>query len=95
MKKHIEIITITTNDIDVTIKVDYDEMKMSLVEKKGCSYETKTWMFAERSIEYKKGWDNILEAMGKAIEFGMGKLKEESDSRTLNTVDKIIKFGIK
>ena len=95
MKKHIEIITITTNDIAVTVKIDYDEMKMSLVEKTARGYESKTWMFAGRSIEYKKGWDNILEAMGKAIEFGMEKLKEEADSRTLKTVDKRIKFGIK
>jgi hypothetical protein len=92
MKKHIEIITITTNNIAVTVKIDYDEMKMSLVEKKGCKYETKTWMFAGRSIGYKKSWNEILEAMGKAIEFGMGKLKKEDDSMMSNNIDKIDKF---
>jgi hypothetical protein len=80
--KNLEIITLEYKDIAVTIKIDYMKHNVSLVEPHNFAknnYAVKQWVFAERGVEYEKGWFNILDAMKYAIGYGMKLLKEDAE----------------
>lgn len=69
MKQLQEIYEIERHGIAVTVKIDYKQGKISLVEydTNKSEYVPKRWLFAEREIEYVNSWQNILEAMQFAI----------------------------
>lgn len=70
IKKRFERKTYTYGDIDIHVEIDYDNQKISLVESNG---SLKRWVFAGRTLDYMKGWQNILAAMS----FAVGKATEE------------------
>ena len=68
--KHLEVRTIEHKGIKVTVLIDYDNAMVSLVEKdsfRGGTFQKKQWIFANRGLEYMKGWLNIIEAMQFAV----------------------------
>ena len=67
MTKNLEIITYEFKGIKVTVKIDYDNGLISLVQNENGEYKNKTWKFAKRSLSYMQGWKNILGAMEYAI----------------------------
>lgn len=67
------------NGIKVTIKVDYDNMTLSLVEKDSGSWQDKKWTFSGRELNCMQGWQNILEAMSKAVEYGTILLEQRQE----------------
>lgn len=81
MTKNIEIITFDEGDVKITIKIDYNQNTLSLVERNGSVYLDKQWLFAERTPDYFNGWRYILDEMKKAIEYGEEQLKEFNDER--------------
>ena len=81
MKKKLEIVSITTNNLEVNVKIDYQRKNVSLVEN---DHVKKSWMFCERGLEYQKGWHDILEAMKVAMDYGFECLKEEKEKVLVN-----------
>lgn len=79
MKQQLEITTITTNGINVNVKIDYANKKISLVEGSKNGYKKKNWLFAEREVGYMKGWVAILGAIEEAISYGNQKLRKFID----------------
>jgi hypothetical protein len=77
MKTNLEIITIEHKEVKVTIKIDYDQGTLSLVENLHERYADKKWFFAGRGLAHMNGWQNILEAMQMAV--AEGKKRLESD----------------
>lgn len=66
MKKLTETRIHTFNDIDIAVRINYRENKISIVDhKNGC--RDKTFLFADRGVEFMNGWLNILEAMKNAV----------------------------
>ena len=103
--KHLEIKTIETNGIKVMVKIDYDKGEISLVEKNPSDnkfhevkFESKRWIFANRTIDYMDSWVNIFEAMAEAVKVAKKQLREfqkikESEmvgvlNKAMNLIDK-------
>lgn len=56
--------------VNVIVKIDFLEKKLSLVEKDENSesgFKPKDWFFADRTTEYLNGWRLILQAIDYAI----------------------------
>ena len=80
MKKHTEIITVEHKGIAVTLHIDYDKGELSLVERNGFNgsgFLKKQWIFANRTLDYMKGWLDIIDAMKYAIEYGKKQLEHD------------------
>lgn len=72
MIKNLEVRTVEHKGIKVTIKIDYDNGKASLVEfdrggYKGGNWKDKSFVFAGRGLEYMNSWLDILDAMKHAV----------------------------
>ena len=102
MKKKLEIVSITTNNVEVNVKIDYQRKNVSLVEN---DHVKKSWMFCERGLEYQKGWHDILEAMKVAMDYGFDCLREQKEKVLVNKnklfekidkkLDKISEYPVK
>jgi len=89
--KHLEIKTYTHKGIDVTVKLDYDFERISLVKRESNGlYSSKKYLFAERESEYMNGWLVILEAMQYAIK----EAKKEMDQFLKEQKDRSEKVAI-
>jgi len=80
MNQHLEVKTITTNDIGVTIMIDYDRGTVGLVHKEGDfegNWKPKKYVFAGRELNYMNGWLNILGAMEVAVKEGKRLLEKD------------------
>jgi hypothetical protein len=87
--KNLEIRTIEHKGIKVTIKIDYDDSLVSLVERNmQDNYTTKNWIFQDRGLEYMNEWLNILEAMSVAIKEGKKELETNLAEKTKLVVEK-------
>ena len=79
MIKHLEVKSYEYGDVSVTVKIDYDNQKISLVERnndyKGSSWTDKRWLFSQRGPDFKNGWLNVLTAMRFAIEKSFDELE--------------------
>ena len=91
-KKLVDVLTYTKNGIDIDIKVDYRKREISLLDS--LSNTEKSFIFANRGIEYMNSWLNILDAMRGAIIFGKSELEnyvsEQSEVTQKRVVDLII-----
>ena len=94
MIKNLEIITYEYRGIKVTVKIDYDNGLISLVENQNGEYKNKTWKFAKRSLSYMQGWKNILGAMEYAIKEAEkllseyeNKKKEEKENELMTVLE--------
>lgn len=78
IKENLLIISLTKNDIKVTIAVDYDNDTVSLVTYDSFkhSIENKKYIFAECGTAREKLWLEVLDAQQAAIKEGMRLLKE-------------------
>ena len=83
MKTLQEIVTVTTNNIGITVKIDYQKNRISVIEPNQ-NYNSKKFIFAERGIEYINGWLNILEAIKEAIKFAKDKMEKHLTHIDLN-----------
>lgn len=92
MTKNIEIKTLETNGIKVTIKVDYDAGTVSLVERatSDIGYTPKKYLFANRGVEYMQGWLNVLEAQAEAIKVAKKDLEDEQKRKNDFVTDVLI-----
>jgi hypothetical protein len=87
MIKHLEIKTYEYCGISVTVKIDYNDDTISLVERKLDNYVKKEWIFINRGLEFMGSWIEILDAMKYAIEeaqkeleqYKRDKMKEKED----------------
>lgn len=80
MKQHLEVKTITTNDIGITIMINYDLGTVSLVHREGdfeANWKPKKFVFAGRELNYMNGWLNILGAMEVAVKEGKRLLEKD------------------
>lgn len=68
-RKYQETYSFTHKGIEVYIKIDYYNNRISLLDTGLAFYDQKPkkYVFAERGAEYMAGWLNILEAMSEAI----------------------------
>lgn len=88
MHKIKETYQFTHNKIDIYVKIDYLNNKISLKEPVNSfgGFQIKKWVFAERGVEFMQGWLDILEAMQEAIKDAKLKyehnLAEESKFKT-------------
>ena len=93
--KNLEIRTITHKNIDVVIKIDYNQGTASLVELENTFRETKSnaknWVFSKRGLEYMDSWLNILEAMSVAVKECKKELEKDLSEKSKFTEDLIIK----
>ncbi|MHA1401184.1 MAG: hypothetical protein ACTSQE_12615 [Candidatus Heimdallarchaeaceae archaeon] len=90
--KNLEIKTIEHKGIKVTVKIDYDNKEISLVEKRGRSYENKKWQFTNRGVNFVKSWKDILRAMDNAIGYGNEQLTEFIEEQTNQKVEKMMEL---
>jgi hypothetical protein len=82
MKKHLEILSFEEAGIWVTVAIDYDRGKISLVEKENDrTYKPKKWLFSERELQFMGGWRKILTSMDHAIFEAQKLLEEDGDKR--------------
>lgn len=83
--KHFEIKGYAKHGIAVMVQIDYDNKMISIVEpEKGSiphKYKTKSWIFANREIEYMRGWQHIFEAMAYAVEQATLALQKHLDAQ--------------
>jgi len=60
------------NDIEVWVKINYQRQVIDLIENQGSldlsGLKVKEWKFGNRTLEYTKGWQDILDAMKYAID---------------------------
>jgi hypothetical protein len=95
--KHLEVVTYTRKGIDVLVQVDYDNGQISLVESEKGSiptkYKGKQWVFAHRSIEYMKSWEDIFDAMKYAVHeatAGLKKHQDEADEKKVRIMARVV-----
>lgn len=67
MKTNLTIKTIEHKGVTVSYKIDFDLRTVSLVEKNGKNWQTKQWIFPDRTPEYLDSWMIIMEAMQEAV----------------------------
>ena len=80
--KNLEIRTIEHNGVKVTIRIDYDKGKVSLMESVDGVWKPKKWLFADRGLEYMNGWKGVLEAMQEAVKQCKIALEEDLTMKT-------------
>lgn len=76
VQKHLEVKSYEHLGITVKVRIDYDHEKISLL---GPNDGPKQWVFAGRQLEYMQGWQNILDAMKRAIESATAELRKHVD----------------
>lgn len=82
--------TITTNGIGVTVKIDFDNNQVSLVERVDNTFKPKQFIFHKRGLDYMNGWFNILDAMQAAVIEAQQMLKKDKEEKEKVVEDKII-----
>jgi hypothetical protein len=94
MIKHLEVKTYEYCDVRVTVKIDYNDSTISLVERELDNYINKKWVFVGRGLEYMNGWQTILDAMKYAIEEATKELEQykrdkmkEKEEDVMNALD--------
>jgi len=94
MTQHLEVRTITTHDIGVTIMIDYDRGTVSLVEQDPINsaslWRGKKYLFTNRELNYMNGWLNILDAMMAAVEEGKRLLEKDLAIRSAFSTSLVI-----
>lgn len=68
-RKFQEVYCFTHKKIDIYVKIDFYNNKISLVnpESNHQGFGPKKWLFNDRGVEYMQGWLDILEAMKLAV----------------------------
>ncbi len=92
--KHLEVKTIEHKGIKVTVMIDYDKGEVSFVEKQSYNssgFQKKQWIFANRGLEYMKGWLDIIEAMQFAVKECQKALEANLAEKSAFRNEKIIK----
>lgn len=89
MIKHLEVKTYEYCDVRVTVKIDYNDSTISLVERELDNYVNKKWVFVGRGLEYMNGWQTILDAMKYAIEESSKELKAYQDAKLKEKSDMV------
>ena len=89
--KNLEIKTIEHKGIKVTVKIDYDLGKATLVER-SCSgeFNSKNWIFQNRELTYMNGWQDILEAMSVAVKYCKKELEANLAEKSAFTEEQVI-----
>lgn len=85
--KHFEIKTYVYQGINVQVAIDYDKGTISLTEGR---VNPKKWVFAERTIEYMCGWQNILDAMKNAITLAESELEKHQKEQEREIAKKVV-----
>lgn len=62
--------------VSIGVEIDYQQETISLIEKDG---KRKQWIFANRTLEYMNGWQNIYTAMQKATTHATKRLQAYKD----------------
>lgn len=78
-----EHISIIHEWIRVDVVVDYQNMKVSIVDS---FRNKKNYMFCERWLSYRDNWYNILKAIEKGMDVWFSKLEERQDKDTGRTL---------
>lgn len=88
--KNLEIRTVEKFGIKITLKIDYDRGKVSMVERNADgTFVPKRWTFADRELEYMGGWMQILHAMQFAVDEAtkeLEKLQEQNDKKEIDAI---------
>ena len=81
----------THKDITVTVKIDYYNNRISLMEHERCvGFSKKQWMFADRGVEYVSEWLVILEAMGEAMKDAKKKYEKQLEITSGKLTDTVL-----
>ena len=76
--RHLEIISVDYDGIEIPLRVDYDKGEISLVERANMDgWKAKQWLFAGRGLDYVNSWSKIMDAMKEAVR--VGKMMLEHD----------------
>jgi len=78
-RKFQEVYCFTYKKIDIYVKIDYYNNKISLMQPEcaAMNFAKKQWVFADRGVEFMNGWLEILEAMKEAIKDAKSKYEKE------------------
>jgi len=97
--KHIhEVIEYEHKGIKVFVKINHLKNTVSLVYIQDNTFdgvEDKRWLFADRGLEYMKGWQNILDAMKYAVGEATKILEKDLAESSRFTEEGIIELGKK
>lgn len=74
LNQRIEVRDIEENGIKITIQIDFVAKSVAIVEPE--KQNLKSFVFASDKMDKIEKWQDILEAVGKAIEYGKSKLNE-------------------
>lgn len=92
LNKKISIKDYEHNNIKITVKIDYMQKTISIMENS--TKGVKKWIFAERGLSYMQGWINILNAIENAIDEARTELQKYEDAQieqNVKLMDKINK----
>ena len=89
MKRHMEINTYEHEGINVTVKIDYDQKQISLVDPNN-KFKRKEYTFATRGLEYMHGWQRILDAMKNAVDEATKLMEADLAEESRITAENII-----
>lgn len=78
------------SNIRVGVQINYMKKEISLVEHDGTN---KTYVFANRGLEYMQGWLDILSVMKEAISHARTRLKTYEDKETKDFVQLMYAIG--
>lgn len=80
MKKQLEVLTFTKNKINVTVKIDYLQKTISLVQQN--NFNNKNYLFVGRGLDFIPTWLQIFDAMSYATKEATKLLKEGIENET-------------
>ena len=89
--KNLEIETIEHKGVSISVKLDYDTGRASLVTRSDRGeWVSKNWLFENRELEYMQGWQDILEAMTVAVTYCQKKLEANSEEKSKAYEDAVV-----
>lgn len=89
-----EVLEYEHKGIKIAVAIDHKSSNISLIENDNVSFpplRKKNFIFAERSLKYMAGWQNILDAMKYAIGEATKILEKDNKEKTKSLEELIIK----
>ena len=95
---HFEVKTYEYGDVKVMVQINYDEEKVSLIERSaphmaqvgmGAGFKGKNYLFIHRTSEYRNGWLNVLKAMEYAMNEAFDELEAYIKTKQKEKMDNV------
>ena len=77
------------------VKIDFENDKVSFVEKSNGGWVNKKMIFADRGLDYMNGWLNILGAMQYVVRQARAELDERNNKKIIEMVHLLAELDVK